>query len=245
MKEQQILSKIKQLKEIKPRQNWVILTKRQILGEEQKAPEFSITSLLSLNWKPVYAASALIVIITMGLTFLVQNSYPGDALYSVKKATEDAQVSLSSVEEKSKVHLQLANKRLEELDSAVKSNRTENLAPAIKDFQTNIAEAAKNLTSMESSTSSNPALIKEIVSETQKLNENKKKVESMGIIIGDTSEWQNALASLVQREFDDLLGRTLTDEQYVIFNKARTAYQELDYAGALENLLLLNTTQNK
>ncbi|HJN61991.1 MAG TPA: DUF5667 domain-containing protein [Candidatus Parcubacteria bacterium] len=241
MIENDIIKNLKELRQIKPRENWVVLTKKQILGKESYQPEsVSIMDVLLLKWKPAFATPVLLFMVIFGLTFgFAQSTVPGDFLYSVKKMTESAQVTLSPENQKTKIHLEIANKRLEELDKIATSNQVENLAPTIREFQISISEAAKNLTQMEATTSSAPIIIQEIVSETQKLDENKKKVEALGIVLGDTDEYDSALAQLVEREIRYLEDRTLTEGQQEFLLRAQEDNEAGDYSQALINILLL------
>jgi len=227
--EKELIKKIQKLKEIEPRKDWVLLTKSQILGKEkiELTPFFIVLILVmigfSLNWARV--------------------SLPGDFLYPVKKAVENSQIPFSSEEKRPKLHLELANKRLEDLNKITQENRVRNLAPAISEFQANISEAAKNLAKVSTATSSDSVLLREIVSETQKLEENKEKIEARGVVVGETKEWDDALGLLVERELEALRVQSLTEDQEDILEKAQMDFEAGNYSQALEKILLFSYPQ--
>ncbi|MBI2625231.1 MAG: hypothetical protein HYW70_02780 [Candidatus Nealsonbacteria bacterium] len=245
MNDKELIQKIRLLKQVNPREDWVLLTKSRILSQEEFSPSTSLRvnwlDILMLRWKPVVVAPILTVLVVFGLTFtLAKSSLPGDFFYPVKRMSENTQVNLSSEKDKPKVHLELANKRLEELNVIAEGNRVGNLAPAIKEFQDSLAQAVKDINGIQANTSSDPVLFQQIVKETKKLSENKEKVELLGVVIGDTKDLDNALAKLVEREINDLEGRILNEDQWALFAKSREEFGKGNYSSALEKILLIN-----
>ena len=247
MTEKQLIRQLKQLRDIEPNKEWVLLTKKRIFHDEAIVEkEVGIFSFLPLFRYRLAFAPIVSVLIIIGLFGFVQNTIPGDFLFSVKKMTETAQVAFSSQTEKAGVHLKLANKRLEELSQIAESNQVKNLGPAIKEFQDNIAQAAKDLTGMEfDATSQNSTMLKEIVAETQKLQQGKSNVEAvLGTIIGDTEELTNAISQLEKQIagylIADLERRTLSEEDQISLREAIQDFEEGEYAEALEKIWLLS-----
>lgn len=244
MFENDIIEKIKTLKQIKPRGEWVVLTKTKILEEEPKGGElFSAI----FGWKPLLAG-ALSLAILIGVFVASQNSLPGDSLYPVKKISERGRVLLVSKEEKPKMNLELANKRLRELTKIAEKDGEKvpkKLASAVNEFQASVAEAAKNLTEIEVSTSSDPVTIKKIVEETKKLEENKAKVEALGVEVGAIEALNEAMAQLVAREIEELERRVLTGAQEQTLAEIKQDYDAKDFSQALEKILLLSYPQDK
>jgi len=220
MTENELIGKIRELRQIKPRKDWVILTKSQILGEEKPvfAPFFI--------FRPVYAG-VLFVFILLGLFGTAQNALPGDLLYPIKKIVEKSRVVFISEADKPKADLELANKRLEELNQIAQNNDVRKLAPAINEFQASISQAAKNLTT------SKGADVKGIVAETQKLEENKKKAESLGVVVGGTEELENAYKILAEREIENLENSSLTEKQEEVLKEAKDYFENGDFTNAL------------
>lgn len=243
MTEKQLISQLKELAEIRPRQDWVVLNKSRILAEEPKTRGFSFFPLFNykLAWAPIIS-----VFIIIGLFGFAANTMPGDLLFSVKKMTENAQVTFSSTIEKPTASLKLANKRLEDLSRIAENNQVRNLDPAIKEFQANVAQAVKDLAKLGSNvTSSDPIALKEIVAESQKLEENKEKVEAvLGTIIGDTEELTNALTiwkkQIATYLIADLSRRTLSEEDQVLLTEAKEYFESGEYGRALEKIWLLS-----
>ncbi len=226
--ENELIGKLRELRQIKPRNSWVSLTKTQILGEE---PKFTFFPYL----KPAFAGFiAIFVFIGIFSYDLVRNSLPGDLLYSIRKVAHEGQAVFISDEGKPAFQLKLANDRLEDLTKAP----VKNLAPTINEFQANISEAAKNLAKSDAATSS-PGVIKQIVEQTQKLKENMKIAASLGFTTGDieaTGELDKATAEYLIKYLDTL---TLSEAQENILVEMQKLFGEKKYSEALE-LYLIN-----
>ena len=230
MMEKELIGKLRKLRQIKPRKDWVSLTKSQILGEE---PGFTFFP----YFKPAFAVLTVVFIFlgTFGYG-LVKNSLPGDLLYVIRKVAHEGQAIFVSEKEKPAFQLKLANDRLEDLTKA----SAKNLAPTINEFQANISAAAKNLAKIDATTTDS-VVIKKIVEETKKLERGKQKVESLGVVIEgeETEEFAQALANMVGNLIEDLKTRTLTEEKEEILNQMKELFEEGKYSEALE-LYLIN-----
>lgn len=230
MTEKELISQLQGLKQIKPRQDWVVLIKKQILeGEiiEPKTSFFSqMLSVFRFNYRPAFAV--LTIAVLFGLFGFSQNSLPGDFFYPLKKMSERSQALFVSEGEKSIINLELANKRLEELTEIAQTNQTKKLAPAINEFQASISEATKNLVKINA-TGSVPGSIKGIVEETQKLKENKQKAEALGIVIGNMEDLDNAIIQQIEIQLKVWKETPLTEEEKNLLTEAENYYQEKDY----------------
>jgi len=243
--EKELIGKIRELRQIKPSKDWVVLTKTQILGEEQPVRErVSISIFRALLYKPkLVLATVLSLFILFRLFSFAQNSLPGDFLYSIKKITEKCQAVFVSEVDKPQASLELANKRLEELTKIAETNQVKKLAPAINEFQASISEATKNLSKMEAS-SSDPVAIKKIVDRTKELGEKIQEVKSLGVVIeeGKLEELQKVsdklelglLVSILKDMISDLENRTLTEKQEEILSQMRELVEKEKYSEALE-----------
>ncbi|MDD5145707.1 MAG: DUF5667 domain-containing protein [Candidatus Pacebacteria bacterium] len=239
MTEKELVSNLKKLKNTKPSKDWALLTREKILGKEEKNWISVLETLPRLVFqynKLAFASVILFGFITVAFTF-AQNSLPGDPVYILKKITEKSRAVFVSTDDLPQAQLGLANKRLEELTTIAQTNQVKKLAPAILEFQANAQKAAENLMSAK-----NPD-IKKIAVETKKMEESKQKIESLGVIIGETEELDSALEQLVGRELKDLGSRTLTDEQKAILIKAGEDYWAQRYSDALEKILTLSYPQ--
>lgn len=233
MAEKDLISQLKELKQIKPREEWVVLAKNRILGEEKK---FSLSPLF--GWKLAFAP-VISVFIIVGLFGFAQNTIPGDFLFSVKKATESAQVGFSSPTDKPAASLKMANKRLEDLSRIAEANQVRSLSPTIEEFKANISEATKQLAELDINATG------ELIKEARKLEENKQKVESvLGAVVGETGELESALAQLEKRTADyliaDLEARTLVEGDQKLLIEAKELFAAGDYSSSLEKLWMLS-----
>ena len=241
MKEKELIGKIEILSQIKPRKDWVILTKKRILGEEKTA--FGLISdsfrvLQGLFFQYRLALASLILILILGGTFVfAQKSLPGEPLFVIKKLTSKTRAVFVSEDEKPKVQLELANKRLEELNQIAQKNDVRKLAPAMNEVQASISETAKNLVKSKK-------IDRETIEKSLELAKNKEKAEkSLGVNIGD-KETEESLNDLykTQAEYliNDFKNRTLTDEGKTTLEKAE---KEFDSGNYLEALTILISSQ--
>ena len=232
MTETQIIKKIKKLKAIRPRSDWVLLNKRQILGEERRIEIFPFL-------RPVYAGLFCLLFLA-GLFEFSQESLPGDSLYYLKKITEKSQIIFSSEEEKPRIKLELVNKRLEELDQIVQENEARKLAPALKEYQASSYEAFESITKAMTTTS-DPVVIKEIAEQTQKFEENKEKLTNIYGIAGlEGDEESNPTKPVVEWLIRDKDEATLRDKDEALLKEANEYYMNQDYFSALEKILEMN-----
>ena len=235
--EKDLIKKIGLLRQIKPKKDWVVLVKKEILEEEPKI-NFStvLKTLPRLIFSPKFVfAEVLSVLIFFGIFTSAQNSLPGDLLYPVKKVTEKARLIFVSGDEKQIAQIELANKRLEELSQIAQKNQVEKLAPAIEEYQASVSEAAKNI----------KKITKEIIQQNQKLAETKAKIESLGIVIDETESSEFAIsnriaeAKIAEVQLKDLEGSTLNNIQQKTLEEAKQAFEDGNYRLALDLIQLL------
>lgn len=233
MEEKELIVKIRELRQIKPNQNWVIFNKRQILAKEsERGFEFLQFFLL----RP-FSISLMIIFVVFGAFGFAQNSLPGDLLYPIKKFTEKSQIVFVSGKEKSKIDLELTNKRLEELNQITQKNEVKKIVPAINEFQSSVSKAAKNLIKSKN-------VDKKIIEETKRIVETKETIErTLGTNIGGEEEVENISKVVVERLIKDLEKRTLTESQGRIFEEAKNFFENENCSEALIKILELN--QNK
>jgi len=221
----QLIRKIKELKRVKPKKEWVLLTKKQILGQEATFELFSF-------FKPAYAG-LFVLLLLAGLFQFSQGALPGEYLYYFKKIVEKGQIMFSSEEEKPRVNLELANKRLEELNLIAEKNEVKKLAKAMSEFQANVSQTAESLEKVKK-------IDKDIVAQTKKLAENKERVEEVLATKIETKDYDNALARLVEREILNLEKSSLTQEEEGLLEKARQDFEQRNYSEALIKILDLS-----
>jgi len=218
------------LRQIRPRKNWVVLTKKRILGEERTLPGLFSDSLRvfqGLFFQYRLALASLVLLFVLGGTFaFAQKSLPGEPLFVIKKMTEKTRAVFVAENERPKVQLELANKRLEDLAKIAETNDVRKLAPAIDEFQANVSEAAKNLTKAKT-------VGKDIILQTQELEKNKEKIEkTLATQIG-TEELENVYKDLAEQQIKDLENSSLTESQEKILEEAKEYFEAGDYSNSL------------
>jgi exosome complex RNA-binding protein Csl4 len=236
---------IKQLKEIKPNQEWVSLLKSQILnpaeqkqvivvaeGSSQKIGIMDIISGVLFQNKFAYATATLVFMI-VGVFGFVNYTMPGDIFYPVKKIVEQVQPNSA---------VQVAYNRSEDLVKVVRENKTQNLTPAIDEYKTSVSDAVKNLTETLANNNDKKSVAM-VLGEVLKLQENQKQLEVLGVNIGSTEEMSGLdgiLATIVGNQIADFEQTTLTAEQQTELTKAKELSEQKKYSEALEVLLQMD-----
>jgi len=255
MQEKELINKLRELRQIKPRKTWVILAKNQILDNAsvdnvnavkpvQKRSWFTSLNLLPalIYQRKLAYAFATLLFAMVGIFGFAQYTVPGDVLFSVKKITEQSQTALIPKENQLKSNLEVANKRLNELTQVVKDNKTQNIAPAINEFQASISQATKSLINSINQKDITISA-KDIAVQIKKIEDGKKQLQTYGVNLETTSESKdlnNALDFLVQKEIDSLENTTLTEDQQKIADEVKSLYTDGKYLDALETILTIN-----
>ena len=259
MTETELIQKIQKLKQIKPREEWVVLAKNRMFDIKDEAvtepvveTKMGLKEILAgafriMNYRPAMAGSvafALIFVVFIG----AQNSLPGDSLYSIKKITEQMRVELASNTEKPKVQLELAEQRLTDLFKITDANMGKNLAPAIEEFERTAKSSAAALNQMTAI--DGYKVDQEIVAVIESLEEKTKILEDILAVKIDTDVLEESADSYyrkteAEQQIADLENRTLTAEQEILLEEAKQYYEQGDYSQALETILLLNNSQSE
>lgn len=223
--DKQLIGEIRKLRQIKLSQPRVFSIKKDILGKESGFtffPNFFVKSAF---------VPAIAIFMIVGLVGVSQNALPGDFLYSVKKMTENGQSIFVSDVNRPVFELKLASARLNDMTYAP----AENLGPTINEFQTNMKEAAKKLSAVDATTS-DPVLIKKIVAAAKKVEADKQKVESMGVVVGNeaTAELNNALKLMAENLIIEIGSRSLNEEKALVLSQMKELVEKGQYAESLE-----------
>jgi len=232
MTEKELISKLQELRQIKPNQDWAFSLKSRILAQEPVYRQG-----ISVNFFPFFKpafATLVSIFVLVGLFGFSQNSLPGDLLYPVKKIVERGEALFVSEQEKPQASLELAGKRLEELAKIAQTNQARKLPQAITEFQASANQVAKNFSKPEEITT-NPQAIQKIV----ELNKEKEIVEQTLATQIETEELDNTYKNLAKYFIEDLSTRTLTEEQAEILNQMKELVEQGKYSTALE-LYLIN-----
>jgi len=232
MNETQLIKKIKTLKTIKPRRDWVLLSKTRIFREETRVELFPF-------FRPVYAGLFCLLLVA-GMFEFSQDALPGEYLYTLKRISEKGRMVFSSEQEKPSLELDLVNRRLEELNEIVKDNEVKKLAPALKEYQASVSEATKKLVEAMTTTS-DPIVIKKIAEKTKKIEENKEKLTKVYGVAGLEGDEELSLVKIVvEWQIEDMESRALSDEDMELFSAAKEDYGNGDYIEALVKILDLS-----
>jgi hypothetical protein len=223
----ELINKITALKAIKPREEWVVLTKKEVLGWE---PRFG----LRFIFKPAFASLAVICML-VGVGVFAKGSLPGDLLYPIKKAGEKVAVSLMPEKSRSNMQLTIANDKLESIVKVAQANQSSKIIPIVKEYQSNISEAAQNLKK------TNKNDVKGIAQVTKKIEENKEKIEkTYGVLLGENKDLDEALGQIVKGQIEDLDKATLSQPQQEILKQIKDDFSVKNYQQALEKIISLN-----
>jgi hypothetical protein len=234
----ELINKIQGLKSIKPRKDWVVLTKNQILKERKILSQEATLSFwnfpkLILQYRTAVATLAVFGIM-IGTFGLAQNAMPGDSLYAFKKIVEKTKLSFVPEQEKSVLHLEYANEKLQSIARIVQNNGAEKITPIIEEYQNNVSEAAKTLNQIKKPD------VKKVAQKAKEIEESKQQIEALGVIVGETEEFDNALAKIVEEQIKDLEGMSLSETQVKILEEVKADYEKGNYSQALEKILLLS-----
>ena len=216
MTEKELIGKIQELRQIKPRKDWVLSNKVSLLGEDTGFTFFPY-------FKPALVG-LVSVFVLFGLFGFSQNSVPGNFLYSIKKITEKSQSFFVSDEGKTDFAFNLADKRMEELTRIAGNNQVKNLPQAITEVQASISEAVKNLSSSD----------QKDLEKLAELGKNKQIAEQILAAQIDSEELDNAYTTTTDSLIKDLETRTLTEEQREILIQMKELFEAGEYQQVLE-----------
>jgi hypothetical protein len=216
-----LISRLRELRNVKPEKEWVSSAKLSILGQEEKRTFLPF-------FQPALAG------VTFALALLVfgfaQNSLPGDLLYSLKRVSEDGRMIFVSDQIREQINLEMANKRLTELALLAEKNETGRLPQAINEFQDSIAKLAT-----DSSDESDPVKNKEMVDKMA--NEMQTVMAYLGADIG--GEEFEELKERTDTEYvkyliADMNERSLTESQQDVLKQMIKLAEQGEYLSALE-----------
>ena len=241
--EKELISKLQTLKDIKPRQDWVVFAKREILGGNKitAKPTYKEKFLGVLDFLPAFTfqrklaySFATLVLIMVGMFGFAQYTVPGDLLFSVKKVTEQSQAALSG-QTSLKQDMANLNNRINDLAQVTKEGRTANIPSAIDEVRQSAFRVTESLKGI---LTKDPQSTRELAIEVQKI----KQLQTLADLSGtpEIKSLNDALAVLVQNEITDLEKTTLTEAQQTTLKDVKDLYEKGDYTAALEEMLTIN-----
>ncbi|MFH1451009.1 MAG: DUF5667 domain-containing protein [bacterium] len=241
MEEKELINSIRSLKEIKPENEWVALCRGRLFGTEEKAPIWHV--LPHFNLRLAVIPGVCLSLLAM-ISSASQSSLPGDLLYPVKRATEEMRTEFVSEGEKANVHLEMANRRVDELAKIAENNQVEKLATALNELKTTKEAVKDNVTTMAKNKPSQEMVkvAKEIAVKLDKVN--KKETEVMAILGIEAKEnEQTAEKAVAELLIEDAEQSLLTETQTFHLEEAKRYFSEESYKRSLEEILLVSYPQ--
>lgn len=231
--QKQLISSLKQMKEIKPRKEWAVLLKSQILAEKKvevsnvrQSATFAAIMETIFSPKKISYSFAVLLFIVFGVSGFSRYTMPGDLLFPVKKMTEQSVATLSG-QTKINQNIESLNNRINELVEVAKEDKVGNIPSAIVE----ITEAAKVL-------KNNPVKDAETV---KKIANSLKVLASVpGTDLSETEDVKGLYQSIVETQIEDLSKTSLTEEQEITLIEVQELYREGKYSAALEKILLIS-----
>jgi len=220
-----IITELKNLKDIKPQQDWVQSEREillsQIIGQraESKPQSFFATA---KNFSKIFLPNKMLKFVAQPVGVMVmvfaavfstgilgvnasKGSVPGDILYSVKKTSEKVKVGLTSqMEEKAKLHVGFAAERVKEVEKIVKQeNNKESKKEKVKIATDGLKEELTKAKEQMEQAKENPTDAKAVVEAAKDVD---KKAEELSVQI---NEKKDDLAKAVSEEGDQEVLQTL------------------------------------
>ena len=235
--QKQITEQLKTLKDIKPRKEWAVLLKSQILPEQQlqatiPAQKISFLDILSSVFAPkklVYSL-AVVLFLIIGVFGFASQTVPGDLLFPVKKIAEQSQAALTG-QIGIRQNVVTLNNRINDLAQVAEQGRTDNIPFAISEITADASALVKDL---QNNAVGNKQTIKEIAASLKTL------ADVPGTDLTANQDVKNLYQTVVQSQIADLQEATLTDEQKVTLSEVEELYNQAKYVEALEKILLIN-----
>ena len=248
MTEQELISRLQSLKQIKPRENWVVFAKTKIFDapvyakyaniktarnsvfsdtlasifQKKVAYAFAAFLFATTNKKVAYAFAAFLFVVAGMFGFMKYGFFNNPANVQVAQVSQEHLTAIKSNVEEFKTKSKI-------LSQMTKSSDLKEIALAVKE----IKDVAKELTEAIKNDSQ---LAKEVALD---INNNKTYLDIEGE--GDLKETSDILYKTIDEQMiKDLEGATLTESQQEALKIAKKLYDEGKYSNALESILLLN-----
>ncbi len=221
MTDKELIKKIKQLEQIQPSAEWLGLTRQKLISgvilsddpQEQvlKSKFGFFNRLRGLELQPVALALCLLLIFMGGPWLLVeaaQYSLPGEALYSVKKISEQFQARVASDKTKAQLQVEFAGRRLEELtkiseDSFSPEEKDEKVREVVDNLKDNLAGASVYAAKIDKEKAM------AVAEKTEKIKEglNKTREEASAELENDLDEAEKAIEEINNQVLTVLTGQ--------------------------------------
>jgi len=197
-----LIKKIKRLKQIEPSQEWLDSTRNSLISEFNPGIGFFEW----LKQPQSFALAFCLILIFLGGPWLTlqasKSSLPGELLYSVKKANEGLQMTVTSEDNKAQLKVEFASRRLDELGKIVDSEgKGEQVKEVASQLKINLEEASIYADKVPE---------EEVVALTEKTNRIKDELQILTALIrkkqveeGDTATTTDQEILIFLEELDD------------------------------------------
>jgi len=144
MKKEELIERIRGLKSIKPEQNWLILTKKQVLAQTRERKQESVKApIFVFSWGyKLGAAVCAFVLLFSGVAAIAASASVDSPLYSVKIALEKTLISLAPADEQMDLQLLVTQQIINDLTQTVGSANSQ---LAFETINKNLNEIASQL----------------------------------------------------------------------------------------------------
>lgn len=193
---EEVIYKLKTLQSIEPDEAWRDSKKRKLMEKISvfgvrndiflsssdiytKKPAFDFRSFVPNRFAVSFASIALLLTSGVFTVNASQSSLPGDPLYSVKKVTEQVELAMASDQDKPKVEIEQAGKRLEELAQVSQktsdSNQHEKVQQLVAEFQEKVDSANTHLSALSDQNTSDNTKKAQVAGVAKIVNEQSEK----------------------------------------------------------------------
>lgn len=235
MEDNQLIAKIKQLKQIKPKEKWALLAKNQILGQEQELPEpvlkTELTSFFAFFRKPAFAFTAAITLVMLLIGAIAGFFYLGEGEQPAEIVKTPA-----------------------ELEQLAEAEQAQAIVLALEQVQSEIVQATEFLKKIEEPQKILEArnvvvptieAVREVIVEAEKLEPGIEDQENQILAVKtDIDKLENTLDEMTAIQASRLIQywetRTLTEIQKQVLEQAKMDYQNGYYNIALINAIFVS-----
>ncbi len=248
----ELISQIRKLREIKPDSAWSASVRTQIVGQDMVGQKKSILSVFgaALSQYRISFASLAVFLMAGGTVAIAQNSLPGDSLYAVKRATERGLALIEGKGNVASANLDLAAKRLAEIDLISQKNLGQKIPAALEEYKNAKSAAKKEVAAQIAQNPENAAqIVKNAVVAMKDINDKERQiygalgVEQNATSTGDVSDSASDKA-IIGSLIDSLRNNTgLSEDQLKDLEKVMAQYNNENYRQALD--IYLNSSINK
>ena len=233
MTEKELTKILRQMRKVKPSRGWVLMTKKQILGDDFYHPIFSIPK---ISFVLVFSFFLIFA------TFKTKSALPGSFFYPLKKTIQSAYFSILPEREKAKAGLVLAEEKLKELEKVVQEHSVKNLPPAFKEYSQAKNQVQKEIAKVLPGTQN--SLKKEIISKLSEIQEKEKRIFATLQIAPEEVSSESSDKELVAILLKELKNRIVNQEDDII-EEIEELYLAEKYNQALEKILIYLSQNGK